>query len=68
MIDVAFKLRVVHDRSDTDGDGLALGNRTNLAIKGIIAVGAMSKISSFAGKRADADHYSVCMDAPDMEQ
>ena len=38
-----------------------MGNQTNLAIKGIIAIGAMSKMSSLAGKRADADHYSVCM-------
>jgi hypothetical protein len=34
-------------------------NQTNLAIKGIIAIGAMSKMSSFAEMNADADRYSV---------
>jgi hypothetical protein len=45
-----------------------MGNQTNLAIKGIIAIGAMSKMSSLAGKRADADHYSVRMDVVDVVQ
>ncbi len=36
-------------------------NQTNLAIKGIIAIGAMSKMSLFAERNADADGYSVCI-------
>ena len=55
------------DRSDIDGEDIAqptsglkyYSNQTNLAIKGIIAVGAMSKMSSFAEMNADADRYSV---------
>jgi hypothetical protein len=43
-------------------------NQTNLAIKGIIAIGAMSKMSSFAGEEADADRYSVCIDLSDTIQ
>ena len=34
-------------------------NQTNLAIKGIIAIGAMSKMSLFAERNTDADGYSV---------
>ena len=53
------------DRSDIDGETIAqptvtyFSNQTNLAIKGIIAIGAMSKMSSFAERSADADRYSV---------
>ena len=55
------------DRSDADGERVAqptlayYSNQTNLAIKGIIAIGAMSKMSSFAERNADADRYSVCL-------
>jgi len=49
------------DRSDADEEGIAYYNQTNLAIKGIIAIGAMSKMSSYAGRTADAQRYSVCI-------
>ncbi|KAH9017578.1 hypothetical protein EDB85DRAFT_2076084 [Lactarius pseudohatsudake] len=42
---------VIHDRSSADG-------LTNLAIKGIIAIEAMSKMSSVVKQTADADKYS----------
>jgi hypothetical protein len=54
---------------DRDANAFSImGNQINLAIKGIIAIGAILKMSSFAGKRANADHYSVCMDMVDMVQ
>ena len=34
-------------------------NQTNLAIKGIIAIKAMSKMSSIVGQAPDVDKYSV---------
>ncbi|KAI0309755.1 hypothetical protein OF83DRAFT_1071555 [Amylostereum chailletii] len=39
-------------------DGLNIANQTNLAIKGIIAIKAMSMIASLTGKTADATAYS----------
>ncbi|KAH9052710.1 hypothetical protein EDB87DRAFT_1835643 [Lactarius vividus] len=42
---------VIHDRSSADG-------LTNLAIKGIIAIEAMSKMSSVVKQTADAEKYS----------
>jgi hypothetical protein len=38
---------------------LTISNQTNLAIKGIIAIEAMSKMSSVVKQIADADSYSV---------
>ncbi|KAI0299461.1 hypothetical protein B0F90DRAFT_1818200 [Multifurca ochricompacta] len=39
-------------------NGLSATNQTNLAIKGIIAIYAMSKLSSIVKNTADADKYS----------
>ncbi|KAH9164534.1 hypothetical protein EDB89DRAFT_1892884 [Lactarius sanguifluus] len=47
---------VIHDQSSADG--LLTTNQTNLAIKGIIAIEAMSKMSSVVKQMADADKYS----------
>ncbi|KAH9000742.1 hypothetical protein EDB86DRAFT_3075192 [Lactarius hatsudake] len=47
---------VIHDQSSADG--LTTNNQTNLAIKGIIAIKAMSKMSSVIKQTADADKYS----------
>ncbi|KAH8997962.1 hypothetical protein EDB92DRAFT_2111814 [Lactarius akahatsu] len=47
---------VIHDQSSADG--LTTNNQTNLAIKGIIAIKAMSKMSSAVKRTADADKYS----------
>ncbi|KAI9433016.1 hypothetical protein H4582DRAFT_2188438 [Lactarius indigo] len=47
---------VIHDQSSADG--LTTTNQTNLAIKGIIAIEAMSKMSSVVKRPADADKYS----------
>jgi len=44
-----------------------LTGKANLAIKGIIAIGAMSKMSSVVGQIADANHYSVCIDPSDIK-
>jgi hypothetical protein len=41
-------------------DDLSVNNQTNLAIKGIIAIEAMSKMSSVVNQTADANNYSVC--------
>ena len=48
------------DRSSADG--LTADNQTNLAIKGIIAIKAMSKMSSILNRSADVDKYSVRTD------
>jgi len=57
------------DRSDIDGENNAYySNQTNLAIKGIIAIAAMSKMSSFAERNDDADRYSVCINLSDTVQ
>ncbi|KAI9433035.1 hypothetical protein H4582DRAFT_2082848 [Lactarius indigo] len=47
---------VIHDQSSADG--LTTNNQTNLAIKGILAIKAMSKMSSVVKRTADADKYS----------
>jgi hypothetical protein len=36
-----------------------IANLTNLAIKGVIGLGAMSKIASTVGQTSDATYYSV---------
>ena len=43
----------------SSADGLMTNNQTNLAIKGIIAIKAMSKMSSIVGQAPDFDKYSV---------
>ncbi|KAH9021897.1 hypothetical protein EDB85DRAFT_2293347 [Lactarius pseudohatsudake] len=48
---------VIHDQSSADG--LTTTNQTNLAIKGIIAIKAMSKMSSVVKQTTDADKYST---------
>ncbi|KAF8263273.1 hypothetical protein EI94DRAFT_1598265 [Lactarius quietus] len=48
----------LYTTDETSADGLTSNNQTNLAIKGIIAIEAMSKMSSAAKQTADADNYS----------
>lgn len=36
-----------------------MSNSTNLAVKGILAIQAMSQISTLYGEDDDAQHYSV---------
>ncbi|KAH9020012.1 hypothetical protein EDB85DRAFT_1872799, partial [Lactarius pseudohatsudake] len=48
---------VIHG-DQSSADGLTINNQTNLAIKGIIAIEAMSKMSSVVKQTADADEYS----------
>ncbi|KLO07007.1 DUF1793-domain-containing protein [Schizopora paradoxa] len=43
--------------SSVDATSLATANRTNLALKGIIGLGAMAKISSFLNMNNDASTY-----------
>ena len=53
----------MHDRLEADGvpdDDSFPSNKTNLAIKGIIAIEAMSAMSLAAGEEADASKYKVC--------
>lgn len=49
----------------SSADGLTTNNQTNLAIKGIIAIKAMSKMSSVVNQAADAEKYNVCVDVLD---
>jgi hypothetical protein len=46
-------------RHRSSADGLTTNNQTNLAIKGIIAIQAMSKMSSVVNQTADAEKYNV---------
>ena len=43
----------------SSADGLTASNQTNLAIKGIIAIEAMSKMSSVIQQGADVSKYAV---------
>ncbi|KAH9180840.1 hypothetical protein EDB89DRAFT_1840710 [Lactarius sanguifluus] len=45
-------------RDQSSADGLSADNQTNLAIKGIIAIEAMSKMSSVVKRDADVNKYS----------
>ena len=63
MILVANNLNISQHRSSADG--LTTNNQTNLAIKGIIAIKAMSKMSSVVNQVADAEKYNVCVDVLD---
>ncbi|KAH9026764.1 hypothetical protein EDB85DRAFT_1868788 [Lactarius pseudohatsudake] len=45
-------------RDQSSADGLSADNQTNLAIKGIIAIEAMSKMSSIVKRDADVNKYS----------
>ena len=47
------------DLHRSSADGLSANNQTNLAIKGIIAIKAMSEMSSIVKQSADVDKYSV---------
>ena len=53
------------DADETFTETVLGGNKSNLAIKGIIAIGAMSAMSLAAGHVADADKYSVGNDPSD---
>ena len=53
------------DRHRSSADGLTTNNQTNLAIKGIIAIKAMSKMSSIVERTADAQKYNVRADVLD---
>jgi hypothetical protein len=44
-------------QNQTDDFTGFIGHSANLALKGIIAVGAMGQLAVLAGKSADADHY-----------
>ena len=44
----------------SSADGLTASNQTNLAIKGIIAIQAMSRMSSVVNQAGDTNKYSVC--------
>ena len=46
-------------RQPSTSDGLMANNQTNLALKGIIGIGAMSRISLYAGKQDDVAKYKV---------
>lgn len=63
MILVTNNLNNSQHRSSADG--LTTNNQTNLAIKGIIAIKAMSKMSSVVNQAADAEKYNVCVDVLD---
>ena len=43
----------------SSADGLSTNNQTNLAIKGIIAIQAMSEMSSIVHQTADVNEYFV---------
>ncbi len=46
-------------RRTSPSDGITSINQTNLALKGIIGIGAMARIDSFMGMNNDALMYDV---------
>ncbi|KAF8273635.1 hypothetical protein EI94DRAFT_1795045 [Lactarius quietus] len=48
----------LYTTEETSADGLSTNNQTNLTIKGIIALEAMSKMSAVVNQTADADRFS----------
>jgi predicted nucleic acid-binding protein len=58
LTQVAHKDRAANQISTDDFAG-PLANQTNLAIKGIVGIGAMSKIMGILGNTAQATNYSV---------
>ena len=46
-------------QNQTDDFLGSIAHSSNLALKGIIAVGAMGQIAGFAGNAADAAHYAA---------
>lgn len=38
-----------------------LTNQTNLALKGVVGIGAMGKISAAMGQAEDQDNFTVCI-------
>lgn len=51
---------VVHYRQTSVSDNIKTTNQTNLALKGILGIGAMGKIAQYAGNKADQSKYQVC--------
>ena len=47
-------------RCRSSADGLTVSNQTNLAIKGIISIKAMSQMSSVVNNASDSIRYNVC--------
>jgi hypothetical protein len=69
---VSLSIFLLTDSSNDDlhrssADGLAINDQTNLAIKGIVAIKAMSKMSSIVNQTADVDKYSIREDFLDVQ-
>ena len=47
-------------RTTSISDNISGANQTNLILKGIIAIGAMAKISGCVGNADDQSYYQVC--------
>lgn len=48
-----------HTRTTSTSDGISAANQTNLALKGIIGLRAVAKISNYTGQQNDSDHFQV---------
>ena len=57
-LELIFTIACSHRRT-SESDGVVAVNQTNLALKGIIGIGAMAKISAVVGKTDDASRYQV---------
>lgn len=53
------ELKLLHRRPSLS-DGILADNQTNLALKGIIGIESMAKISLAVGQSNDADYFQVC--------
>lgn len=62
MIYTAMLMTIIRTRVSADENSVS--NQTNLALKGIVAIKAMSQLSSALGQGADADTYSVSFPIP----
>jgi len=56
-----------HQLSTDDFAG-PLSNQTNLAIKGIVAIRAMSEISKLLGQQEASDRYKVCQNIRSVDR
>ena len=58
VLDMPFLNQMVC-RTASLSDGINANNQSNVVLKGIIGIGAMSKISSYTGHTADETNFVV---------
>lgn len=60
LLPFLFRLNLLSNgRTTSISDGIIAANQTNLALKGIIGLGAMARISNYTGQQTDSDYFQV---------